>query len=198
MVIRQKEFAVRINCASLSLFRVVVILLSVIASGAKSAPPASFSFSFDFTVQSNFWTNQCGVPVFFRDEGKFSAKLFNPGSTPTKEIDVSQGERKTYFSPLSEGGTGRTFTFTVAAPTKFVFPNGIAIGAEVTFYNDGLGGFYAPTIVNAGRSVGQGVVVELLDNGFPIVELLAIVSNHGRPIDVSAAVDARCAFLKGL
>ena len=177
---------------------VTVLALLIVALGAGSvaaAPPVRVSDHVDVTVQSGFWTAACDVPVFIRTQSAQTFTFFSDRSGQVvAEIDTAPGLKTTVSSPIEAGGTGKSFTYTAATPVRIVYPEGGHVGAPAIVYAPGLGGFYAPGVATAGRTVLEGVVLLVVD-GIPIVDVVGLLSDSGRPLDFDEIIAARCGFL---
>lgn len=101
----------------------------------------------------------------------------------------------TIFSPVEQGGTGKSFTDVTRATTTFAYPEGTEIGDPAIVVFNGVqrtSGPGNPRLV--GHQVYEGVIFDYTADGVPIVDLVALISESGQ-FDVSAVLDARCATL---
>ena len=171
----------------------LVLSLALVAA-APAGPPLKDTIVVDDTFQSAFWTDACGVPVFFHQEGTI-AITFVPDSNVIHEVDIFPGFTRTLFSPADQGGTGKSFTFKSPAPIAFLYPEGTELGATATVVGLGLFDRAAPggpTV--AGREVDSAVITDHI-NGIPFVEFVETLSQTGHFPEFEAFVEARCAFL---
>jgi hypothetical protein len=93
---------------------------------------------------------------------------------------LAPGATTTLFSPVELGGTGKSFTDTIRAPSTFLYPAGTAIGAPSTVIFEGLqrtSGPGDPRLV--GREVYEGVIIGYTPDGVPIVDTVALISQAG-------------------
>ena len=179
--------------------RLLVVLLGLVlplalVAAAAAGPPLKDTIVVDDTFQSAFWSDACGVPVFFHLEGTIEI-TFVPDSNVIHEVDIFPRFTRTIFSPADQGGTGKSYTFVTPAPILFLYPEGTELGATATII--GLGVFDraapgGPTV--AGREVDSGVITDHID-GIPFVEFVETLSQTGNFPDFEAFVEARCAFL---
>lgn len=101
----------------------------------------------------------------------------------------------TIFSPVEQGGTGKSFTDVTRATTTFAYPEGTEIGDPAIVVFNGVqrtSGPGNPRLV--GHQVYEGVIFDYTADGVPIFDLVALISESGQ-FDVSAVLDARCATL---
>ena len=94
-----------------------------VTAAAIAGPPVSTTEHADFTFQSQLWTSTCGVPVFIHQEGTVTLRLVSD-SNVIHELDTFPGWTVTVFSPVEEGGTGKSFTFIAAFPHPLPLPRG--------------------------------------------------------------------------
>jgi hypothetical protein len=177
----------------------VVVLAFVLpfslAAAATAGPPVVFTQEFDDTFQSQFWSATCDVPVFFHLEGTLTARL-QPDSNVIHEVDTFPGFRITVFSPVEEGGTGKSFSFLLPAPIHFLYPEGTDVGDPGIGIFTGLIDVAAPGgPVIAGRQVLQGTIIFLTPEGVPFVDFSEELSTSGHFPEFEEFAEARCAFL---
>jgi hypothetical protein len=166
-----------------------------VAAAATAGPPVSSTEHADFTFQSQFWSDTCGVPVFIHQEGTITLRLV-PDSNVIHEVDTFPGWTVTVFSPVEEGGTGKSFTYLLPFPIHFLYPEGTDIGDPGIVISTGRLDVAAPGgPVIAGRQVLAGVIVDLTPEGIPIVDFAEELSATGNFPEFEAFAAARCAFL---
>jgi hypothetical protein len=172
---------------------VPLVLLFAVVSGATAGPPAQSVQQADFTFQSTFWSGTCGVPVFIHQVGTLRF-TFVPDSNVIHEVDTFPRWTVTIYSPVDEGGTGKSFTFLQPYPIHFVYPEGTDLGDPGFATATGALDMAAPGgPVIAGKQVLTGPIVDYTPEGVPIVDLNEEVSTTGHfPEDFT---EARCAFL---
>jgi hypothetical protein len=172
--------------------------LSLLTAQVAAAPPVRTSFEFDDTFPSDFLTAARGVPVYVHVRGAGTATLFydKVGTHVVREFDIlPKGLTTTIFSPVDQGGTGKSFTDVTQSPTTFNYPEGAEIGKPAIVTINGVqrtSGPGTPRIV--GRQVYEGVVIGFTPDGVPIAEPLALISEAGQ-FDLTAVIEARCAKL---
>lgn len=178
----------------LSLLGAVAALVVALAVPTASAdPPDRFVFVDDVTFQSGFLSNLCGTPVFISLNGTLHIILRTDKDGVLHETDAFQNWAITTSAP--DFDTSYSFKF---GPGFFEYPDGVYIGAPsiVTFLGvaSDIPGLHAI----AGRTVVEGVVIDITPEGVPIVDtsgpLISEVGNHEDPAVVRAAV---CAALTG-
>jgi hypothetical protein len=179
----------------LALFVVLAFVLPfALAAAATAGPPLSSTQQVDVTFQSQFWTDTCGVPVFSHQEGTVRI-TFVPDSNVIHEVDTFPRYTVTWFSPVEEGGTGKSFTYLNPFPIHFLYPEGTDIGDPGIGIFTGALDFAAPGgPVIAGRQVLQGTITEIID-GVPFVDFSEELSTTGNFPEFEAFAEARCAFL---
>jgi hypothetical protein len=149
----------------------------------------------DVTTPSEFWTETCGVPVSIHQEGTIRV-TFVPDSNVIHEVDTFPGWRVTVFSPLDEGGTGKSFTYLQPFPIHFLYPEGTDIGdLGIGIFTGALDHAAPGGPVVAGRQVLTGVIVDHTAEGIPIVDFTEELSTSGNFPDFEEFAAARCAFL---
>lgn len=185
--------------------RRLALLLSLTAglllpvTAATAAPPLHQSVDVDETFPSRL-TELCGVPVYTHLEGTLSATYFYDasGTQIVREIDFAPGFKFTVFSPLEQGGTGRSLISPSPAVVHIDYPAGTTVGSPAIVTVTGLTGFAAPGVAGAGRQVLEGVVFETSEDGLPHVDwpvaVISVVGSYNRDVDPLAA---RCDFLRG-
>ena len=180
----------------LALFVVLVLVLPFAFTAAATAgPPVRTTEHVDFTSQSAFWSETCGVPVFIHQEGTVRI-TFVGDSNVIHEVDTFPGWRVTIFSPVEEGGTGKSFTYLQPYPYHFLYPEGTDIGDPGIGIFTGAFDFAAPGgPVIAGREVDAGTIVDYTPEGIPIVDFTEQLSTSGHFPESEAFAEARCAFL---
>jgi hypothetical protein len=166
-----------------------------LAAAATASPPVVSTIEVDSTRQSQFWSTTCGVPVFFHQEGTLTFRLF-PDSNVIHEVDTFPGFTITVFSPVEEGGTGKSFTYLLPAPIHFLYPEGTDLGDPGIGIFTGAIDVAAPGgPVIAGRQVLAGVIVDHTPEGIPIVDFAEELSTSGHFPEFEEFAAARCAFL---
>jgi hypothetical protein len=166
-----------------------------LAAAATASPPVVGTQEVDATFQSQFWSNTCGVPVFIHQEGTLTFRLF-PDSNVIHEVDTFPGFTITVFSPVEEGGTGKSFTYLLPAPVRILYPEGTDLGDPGIIIITGAIDFAAPGgPVIAGRQVLEGVIVDYTPEGIPFVDPVEELSTSGHFPEFEAFAAARCAFL---
>ena len=179
----------------LALVVLAFVLPFGLAAAATAGPPVSSTEHLDFTFQSQFWSNTCGVPVFIHQAGTATVRLV-PDSNVIHEIDTFPRWTVTIFSPIEEGGTGKSFTYLLPFPIHFLYPEGTDIGDPGIGIFTGAIDFAAPGgPVIAGRQVLQGPIFDYTPEGIPIVDFSQELSTSGHNPDPEAFAAARCAFL---
>ena len=171
----------------------LVLPLALVAAAA-AGPPVTTTITVDDTFQSSFWSTACGVPVFFHQEGTIAITLVTD-SNVIREVDTFPGFTRTVYSPVDQGGTGKSFTFKSPAPIQFLYPEGTELGASATIIGLGLFDRAAPGgPVVAGREVDSAVITDHID-GVPFVDFVETLSTTGNFPEFEDFVEARCAFL---
>jgi hypothetical protein len=182
--------------------RVALILTLAAAlllpAAATAAPTLRLSFPIDETFPADGLTALCGVPVWIHFEGEDQVTYFYDTSGQiVRELDYSPAFKFTIYSPVEDGGTGRSFTYPSTVQLHVDYPDGTTVGSLAIITVTGLSGFAAPGVAGAGRSVFEGVVVDTSD-GLPHLDwptaVLSVVGSFNRDVDPLAA---RCAFLNG-
>jgi len=183
----------------LAAFLTIAMALLLPASAATAAPTLRLSFPIDETFPAEGLTALCGVPVWIHFEGEDQVTYFYDatGSQIVREIDYSPGFKFTIYSPVEEGGTGRTFTYPSSVQLHVDYPEGTTVGSPAIITVTGLSGFAAPGVAGAGRTVFEGVVSDTSD-GLPHLDwptaTISVVGSFNRDVDPLAE---RCAFLNG-
>jgi hypothetical protein len=171
----------------------------LLPAAATAAPTLRLSFPIDETFPAEGLTALCGVPVWIHLEGEDQVTYFYDasGTQILRELDYSPNLKFTIYSPVEEGGTGRTFTYPSTVQLHVAYPEGTTVGSPAIITVTGLGGFAAPGVAGAGRQVFEGVVSDTSD-GLPHLDwptaVLSVVGSYNRDIDPLAE---RCAFLAG-
>jgi hypothetical protein len=171
----------------------------LLPAGATATPPLRLSFPVDETFHAEGLSAICGVPVWIHFEGEDQVTYFYDasGTQIVRETDYSPGFKFTIYSPVEEGGTGRTFTSPSSMTLHVDYPEGTTVGSPAIITQTGLSGFAAPGFPGAGRIVYEGVVFDTSD-GLPHLDwptaVLSVVGSYNRGIDPLAV---RCAFLRG-
>lgn len=159
---------------------------------AIAGQPTRLVDAFDVTFTSRFWSGQCGVPVTIRKVGTQATLLFRDAQgMVVAEFDISPGFKTIVSSPT----TGKSFTYTSPDPTRYLYPEGVYIGAPVTFRETGVGGFAAPGLPYAGPRWAFGEVAFITPDGVPITDVTGTTESHGNGVTRDEAIAARCAFL---
>jgi len=170
------------------------LLPLALAAAAAAGPPLKTTITVDSNAQSAFWSAACGIPVFIHQEGKI-AVTYVSDSKVIHEVDTFPSFTRTVYSPVDQGGTGKSFTYKTPAPIKFLYPQGPVIGASATIIGLGVFDRAAPGgPVIAGREVDSGVITDVID-GIPFVEFVETLSTTGHFPEFDAFVAARCSFL---
>jgi hypothetical protein len=171
------------------------VLPFALSAAATAGPPVSSTEHVDFTFQSQFWSDTCGVPVFIHQEGTVTVRLVTD-SNVIHEVDTFPGWTVTVFSPIEEGGTGKSFTYLQPYPIHFLYPEGTDIGDPGIGIFTGALDFAAPGgPVIAGRQVLEGIIFDYTPEGIPIVDFSQELSTSGHFPEFEAFAAARCAFL---
>lgn len=163
-----------------------------------AARPTHIPFEFDETFPSGLLTALCGIPVYVHAQGAGTTTLYydQSGTQVIRELDtLAEGVTTTIFSPVEQGGTGKSFTDVTHAPTTFVYPEGTEIGDPAIVIFNGVqrtSGPGNPRLV--GHEVYDGVIIDYTPDGVPIVDTVALISQSGQ-FDVIAVLQARCAAL---
>lgn len=166
-----------------------------LAAAATAGPPVVGTQEVDATFKSQFWSNTCGVPVFFHQEGTLTFRLVT-NSNVIHEVDTFPGFTITIFSPVEEGGTGKSFTYLLPAPIHILYPEGTDIGDPGIVIFTGAIDFAAPGgPVIAGRQVLEGTIFDYTPEGIPFVDVTEELSTSGHFPEFEAFAAARCAFL---
>ena len=170
----------------------------LLPAAATAAPTLRLSFPIDEAFPADGLTALCGVPVWIHVEGEDQVTYFyDANGQIVRELDYSPGFRFTIYSPVEDGGTGRTFTYPSTVQLHVDYPHGTTVGSPAIITVTGLTGFAAPGVAGAGRSVFEGVVSDTSD-GLPHLDwptaVLSVVGSYNRDIDPLAE---RCAFLAG-
>ena len=180
----------------LSLLGAVAALVVALAVPTASAvPPDRFVFVDDVTFQSGFLSDLCDTPVFISLNGTLHIILRTDKKGVLHETDAFQKWALTTSAP--DFGTSYSFKF---GPGFFKYPDGVPVNigdpSIVTFL--GVGSNIPGLHAIAGRTVVEGVVIDITPEGVPIVDtsgpLISEVGNHEDPAVVRAAV---CAALTG-
>jgi hypothetical protein len=109
---------------------VIALVLSFAAANAATAgPPVTSVQKADFTNQSQFWTGTCGVPVFINQQGTIRI-VFVSDSNVIHEVDTFPGWKVTIFSPVEEGGTGKSFTYAQPFGVHGLYPRGRTLAIQ--------------------------------------------------------------------
>ena len=180
------------------------VLLAVTAAllapaGASAAKTLRVSSAVDETFYAPGLSELCGVPVWIHVEGEYQVTYFYDasGTQIVRELDYAPATKTTIFSPVQEGGTGRSFTSPISYQMHVSYPEGITVGSKANIVVTGVSGFAAPGYPGAGRIVYEGVVVDTSD-GLPHLDwptaMLSIVGSYTRGLDPIAL---RCAYLAG-
>ena len=186
-------------CRRLAAVLTTAVALLLPVGAATAAPTLRLSFPIDATFPADGLTALCGVPVWIHFEGEDQVTYFYDasGTQILREIDYSPGFKFTIYSPVEEGGTGRTFTYPSSVQLHVDYTDGTTVGSPAIITVTGLSGFAAPGVAGAGRTVFEGVVVDTSD-GLPHLDwptaVLSVVGSFNRDVDPLAA---RCAFLNG-
>lgn len=171
----------------------VCFLVALTVQPATAAPPIATTRHVDFSQPSRTWTRRCGFPVWIRDEGTVTFRLFYQadGLTVLGEIDTSPSYRHTWFSPLTAGGTGGSYSTPQTAMIKTVYPNGAYLGAPATASISGLQEL-APSGPDAGRQVFLAEVIYVDADGIPYIDIVSPANSHGTFNDFQTFVTAIC------
>jgi hypothetical protein len=171
----------------------------LLPAGATAAPPLRVSVPVDETFRGEGLSAICGVPVWIHFEGVNQVTYFYDasGTRIVRELDYAPAFKFTIYSPLEEGGTGRTFTSPVSMQMHVSYPAGTSVGSPALITVTGLSGFAAPGVPGAGRMVHEGVVFDTSD-GLPHLDwptaTLSVVGSYNRDLN---PLTERCAFLAG-
>ena len=171
----------------------------LLPAGAAAAPPLRLSFPVDETFHAEGLSDICGVPVWIHFEGENKVTYYYDasGTQIVRELDSLPGFKFTVYSPVEEGGTGRSFTSASSVKLWVDYPQGTTVGSPVIITETGLSGNAAPGFPGAGRIVYEGVVFDTSD-GLPHLEwptaVLSVTGSYTRGID---PLVERCAFLRG-
>lgn len=183
---------------SLALLLALAATSLVPVSAAAAATPLHQRFDVDETFYGPFFSERCGIPVYFHEQGTVDVKLFydQSGDQVVREIDTFPSFTETVFSPVADGGTGKSLTYPHAAMLEFDYTAGTAIGSPVTVTSSGLQGFAAPGLPGAGREIYTGVIVDISPEGIPLVEWpLSVISSTGTFGKVADPIATKCAYL---
>jgi len=165
-----------------------LLVPSTDAAGRQSR----FTFHIDQTVPAGGLSSACGFPVFVHFEGTTAANLFFDSSgVLTREIDTNPNLTVTFFAP----STGRSFSYHPGLDFVQDYSNGTAIGSHVLATQSGFQGATGSGPPDAGRLVIDGVIVDVLPEGIPIVQFVDVISVSGHFNDDFDA--ARCTALSG-
>ena len=119
-----------------------------------------------------------------------------PDSNVIHEVDTFPGWRVTIFSPVEEGGTGKSFTYKQPYPIQFLYPEGTDLGDPAMIIASGHFDIAAPGGPSiAGREIDNAVIVDYTPEGIPVVDFVDTASTTGHFPDFDVFVAARCAFL---
>ena len=163
-----------------------------IPSTAAANSQSRFTFTIDQTFPAGSLSSTCGFAVFVHFEGTTAANLFFDASgTLTREIDTDPNLTVTFFAP----STGKSFSYRTGGNFVQDYGSGTAIGSHVLATQSGFQGGTGSGPPDAGRLVIDGVIVDVLPEGIPIVQFVEVISAAGHFNDDLDA--ARCAGLSG-
>lgn len=175
------------------LFALAVASAFVLAAAASADAPVVSTQTVDSTTQSAFWSDACGVPVFFRNQGTVTARF---QSGVLREVDTFPSWTVTVSSPVAAGGTGKSFSFKQPYPIRFLYPEGTDLGDPAKIIASGHFDIAAPGGPSiAGREIDDAVIVDYTPEGIPVVDFVGTASTTGHFPDFDVFVAARCAFL---
>src|SRR5437867_1620910 len=86
--------------------------LLLFVAPVTAAPPTRIPFELDVTLPSGFLTAACGIPVYVHLQGGGTTTLYydKSGTRVVRELDtLAEGLTTTIFSPVEQGGTGKSF-----------------------------------------------------------------------------------------
>ena len=182
-----------------ALFSVIsLVMLPLFIAPVTAAAPTRIQFELDVTFPSDVLTGLCGIPVFIHLQGGGTTTLYydKTGTQLIRESDtLPAGIVTTIFSPVEEGGTGKSFTDVTHGPAVFEYPEGTELGAPAIVNLYGVqrtSGPGNPRLV--GREVYDGVIIDFTPDGVPVVDTVALISQSGQ-FDVAAVLQARCAAI---
>ena len=141
----------------LALLLCLIGVAGVLGTSTNAAnPPVRFTFTFDQTFPSPFFSAACGFPVFVHIEGTSAAIAFYDSTgTVVREIDTSAGFKTTISAP----STGKSFTYPLAGAFDQRYVNGTSIGSHAIVSETGLIRGTGSTGPDAGRIVFDAVII---------------------------------------
>lgn len=177
----------------LALLSAIAAVTVGLGAPAVAGPPKHVTIEDDVMFQSGGLTAACGFPVFVTIQGTLHITLRTDRNGVLHEMDAYGDWSITFSAPSRE--TTASYKF---GPARFVYPDGVFIGARsivtLTGIQRNLPGFPA----EAGRTVLVGVVVDVLPEGVPLVDFIGpTISETGNVLDPAESLANLCAALAG-
>lgn len=167
--------------------------VGLVGPATAGAPPTQVVVVDDFTFQSGLWTRACGFPVRITVQGTVHITLRTDRNGVLHETDAFTDWSLTYSAPSRETSVSYKF-----GPGFYEYPDGVYIGAPSVLTQLGIHTHVNTQPAEAGRTVSEGVVVDILPSGVPIVDTSGpLVSQTGNQLDPAASRASICAALAG-
>jgi hypothetical protein len=179
-----------------------VCVAALAAGSAAAAGPEHLVIPVSDSFPAPFLTDACGIPVQIELSGTAHITLErNASGLVAREHDVLSSFTATFSSPLSLGGTGRSFVNRSPSVATFDYGSGATLGSTASITLVGLAGAAAGagTSVTAGYLHQTGTVVDFSPEGVPIVDFDGpVTAQHGVwPDFFDVGLPERCAALGG-
>ena len=177
----------------LALLSAIAAVAVGLGAPAVAGPPKHVTIEDDFMFQSGFLTTLCGFDVLVTVQGTVHITLRMDRNGVLHEMDAFGDWSRTYSAPTK--GTSFSFKF---GPQRFVYPDGVYVGAPSIVTLTGIDANYPGAPAEAGRTVLEGVVVFVTPEGVPIVDFTGpLISQTGNILDPAAKLANLCAALAG-
>jgi hypothetical protein len=172
---------------------IAAIAAGIAAPTVAADPPRHLTFVDDAMFQSGFLTATCGTPVFITIQGIVHITLRTDRNGVLIEMDTFADHSITFSAPA----TGGSASFKVG-PAKFVYPEGVFIGAPSIVTITGIDANYPGAPAEAGRTVVVGEVIDVTPEGVPIVDFVGpTLFEQGNQLSGPESVANLCAALTG-
>ena len=176
----------------LALLSAIAAVAVGLAAPAAADPPVQLTFVDDAMFQSGGLTAACGFPVFITIQGTLHITLRTDRNGVLHEMDAFGDHSITFSAPSN--GTSTSFKF---GPAKFVYPEGVFVGAPSIVTITGIDANYAGVPAEAGRTVLVGEVIDVTPEGVPIVDFIGpTLFEQGNQLGAESVANL-CAALAG-
>jgi len=177
----------------LALLSAIAAIAVGLAAPVEAGPPKQLTFEDDAMFQSGRLTAACGFPVWITIKGTLHITLRTDRNGVLHEMDAFGDWSIAFSAPTND--TSFSYKF---GPARFLYPDGVAIGAKSIVTLTGINADYPGAPAEAGRTVLEGEVVFVNPEGVPFVDFTgALISQTGNIPDPAVSRANLCAALAG-